>query len=265
MPTISTSWTQIVSCEMAISAGLRFGDIGTHTSRTIMLSELRDLFAALPDSASRKEYASEIINENVLGKQTVSNRRLTDQRLSELYGLDPQIPIFRVLRRLWEVDETGRPLLALLCALGRDPLLRAGASTVLSLEPGEELVRTTFLESIKQSTGDRLNASSLDKVARNAGSSWTQSGHLEGRVRKVRKLIQPTPGAVAFALWLGSLYSLSGEELLFTPWTSVLDRTPQELVELVLRAKQLRLLHARVGGGVIEIDPSMVDPVLGVN
>ncbi|MEW6662455.1 MAG: hypothetical protein ACOY9Y_11355 [Bacillota bacterium] len=229
-----------------------------------MLSELSDLLATLPESATREDYASAIISDNVLGKQTASTRRLTNQRLGELYGLDPQISIFRVLRRLWEIDAPGRPLLALLCALGRDPLLRATAPTVLSLEAGEELVRSTFVEAIKQSTGDRLNESILDKVARNAGSSWTQSDHLEGRVRKIRKRVEPTPGAVAFALWLGSLYSLSGEELLATPWTSVLDRTPQELLDLVLRAKQLRLLHARIGGGVIEINPTTVDPAAEV-
>ncbi|WP_212773158.1 hypothetical protein [Polycladomyces abyssicola] len=225
-----------------------------------MLRELRDLLAVVPEFASREDYASAIIEDNVLGKQTVSNRRLTNQRLGELYGLDPQIPIFRVLRRLWEMDEAGRPLLALLCALGRDPLLRATAPTILSLKAGEELVRLTFVEAIKQYTGDRLNESILDKVARNAGSSWTQSGHLEGRVRKIRKQVEPTPGAVAFALWLGSLYSLSGEELLLTPWTSVFDRTPEILLDTVLRAKQMRLLHARVGGGVVEIDPIAVDP-----
>jgi len=225
-----------------------------------MLRELCELLAAVPKSATREDYASAIIEDNVLGKQTASTRRLTNQRLGELYGLDPQIPIFRVLRSLWEIDETGRPLLALLCALGRDPLLRATAPTILSLRDGEELVRSTFVEAIKQSAGNRLNESIMDKVARNAGSSWTQSGHLEGRVRKIRKQVEPTPGAVAFALWLGSLHSLSGEELLSTPWTCVFDRTPEMLLDTVLRAKQLRLIHARIGGGVVEIDPIAVDP-----
>ncbi len=260
-PLISYSWTQIRPCGKAIQAGLRYGDKGTHTSRTIMFHELRDLLTVVPETASRNDYASAIIENNVLGKQTVSTRRLTNQRMGELYGLDPQIPIFRVLRRLWEIDEAGRPLLALLCALARDPLLRATAPTILSLEVGQELVRLTFLEAIKQFTGDRLNESILDKVARNAGSSWTQSGHLVGRVRKIRKKVEPTPGAVAFALWLGSLYSLSGEELLSTPWTSVFDQTPEILLDTVLRAKQMRLLHARVGGGVVEIDPIAVDPL----
>ncbi len=259
----SSAWTQIKPCETATRAGLRFGDKGTHTSRTIMLAELTDLLAALPDSATRDDYAMAIIDENVLGKNTASTRRLTNQRLGELYGLDPKIPIFRVLRRLWAIDTVGRPLLALLCALGRDPLLRATAPSVLSLNPGEELVRSAFTEAVKMSTGDRLNESILDKVIRNAGSSWVQSGHLEGRVRKIRRRVEPTPGALAFALWLGSLFSIAGKELLTTPWTSVLDRAPGALHDLVLRAKQLRLLQAYIGGDVIEIDPTVLDPVMG--
>ena len=106
-------------------AGLRFGDKGTYTSRTMMLVELSDLLAALPANATREDYAEAIIEDNVLGKQTAATRRLSNQRLGELYGLSKSIPVFRVMRRLWDSDEQGRPLIAFLCALARDPLLRA--------------------------------------------------------------------------------------------------------------------------------------------
>lgn len=225
-----------------------------------MSNELAELLMAVPDDSKREDYAAAIIEENLLGKPTTSTRRLTNQRLGELYILDGKVSLFRVLRRLWEIDEKGRPLLALLCALGRDPLLRATANTILSLNVGEELVRQKFLNDIKQLTGERLNDSILDKVARNSGSSWTQSGHLEGRVRKVRKRVEPTVGAVAYALWLGSLFSFAGEELLATPWMRILDSNQQELLELTLRAKQLRLVDARVGGGIVEINPAIIDP-----
>lgn len=260
----SEAWLTLQPVEKAVKAGLRFGDRGTQTSRTIMLSELTELIAALPEAATREEYAGAIISDNLLGKQTTATRRHTNQRLGELYGLDRRIPIFKVIRRLWEIDVEGRPLLALLCALGRDPLLRATAPCILSLEDGEELRRTDFVKSIEHSIGDRFNESILDKVARNSGSSWTQSGHLDGRVRKIRKHVEPTPSSVAFALWLGSLYSLAGEELLSTPWMSIFDCSRQELLDLVLRAKTLRLIDARIGGGVIEINPAVIDPTAEV-
>ena len=40
----------------------------------------------------------------------------------------------------------------------------------------------------------------------------------------------------------------------------VLDAGPSDLLDLALRAKQLGLVHVLVGGGVIEIDPSGLDP-----
>jgi hypothetical protein len=238
----------------AQKAGFRFGDKGTHTSRTMMLTELTELLASMPAASSREDYAAGIIVENILGKQTLSTRRLTNQRLGELYCLSPTIAMFRVLRRLWEIDEPGRPLIALLCALARDPLLRATSQAVLPMPIGGELSRSSMTSAIRAATGDRLNESILDKVARNAGSSWSQSGHLKGRVRKIRQPTRPTPGAVAFAIWFGAIYGLAGEDLLRSYWARVLDQSPIELLDLALRAKQLGLLNASSGGGVIEID-----------
>ena len=240
------------------TAGFRFGDKGTHTSRTIMLSELSDLLATEPSDAERTEYASAIIDDNVLGKQTMATRRLTNQRLGELYGLNRRLPLFRILRRLWDIDEDGRPLMALLCALARDPLLRSTAKAVLDLPVGAELVRASFLSGIREAVGSRLNDSILDKVARNTGSSWSQSGHIKGRVRKIRQRVTPTPGAVAFALWMGGLEGLAGQPLLNSRWPRIFDRSPESLVEFVLQAKKLGLVHARIGGGIVEIDASRI-------
>ena len=149
-----------------------------------MLTDLGELFAAVPPEAVREDYRAAIVDENVLGKATAANRRGTGQRLGELYALDPRVPLFRVLRRLWSVDVPGRPLLAMLCALARDPLLRAAAPAVLALPAGAELLRPRFRDQMREVVGARLNESVLDKAARNAASSWTQSGHLRGRGRK---------------------------------------------------------------------------------
>ena len=221
-----------------------------------MRAELDELLAAKPGPCSREEYSGAIVDDNVLGKQTTATRRTTDQRLGELYGLDPKLPIFRALRRTWSADPTGRPLLAMLVALARDPLLRSTAPLVLSLPVGAELVRAGLLDAIRQSAGSRLNEAVLDKVARNAASSWSQSGHLKGRVRKLRQRVTPTPGVAALALWLGTCEGLAGEALLDTRWTRVLDRSKHELLPAALEAKRLGLIHARVGGGVVELNPS---------
>ena len=246
--------------EIPAHAGFRFGGKGTHTSRTIMFSELRDLMDAVSDDADQGGYKKAIVDENVLGKQTAATRRLTRQRLAELYGLDPAIPIFRVLRRLWASDEKGRPLLALMCVLARDPLLRATKDSVLSLPEGAELVRAHFVDEIRQAVGSRLNEAVLDKVARNAASSWSQSGHLKGRVRKIRQRVSPTPGALAMALWLGTVEGQAGPALLDTQWTRVLDHTGLSLLGVAKQAKQQGLIHLRAGGGLTEIDARELDP-----
>ena len=225
-----------------------------------MFADLGELLAAVPPEAVRADYVAAIVDDNALGKATIATRRWTGQRLGELYALDPRVPIFRVLRRLWSVDVPGRPLLAMLCALARDPLLRSTAQAVLALPVGTELVRSRFLDEIREVVGARLNESVLDKVARNAASSWAQSGHLQGRMRKMRISVAPTPGSLAMALWLGSLEGLGGRTLLDCGWTRVLDRAGQDLLPVAFEAKQLGLIHACAGGGVVEINASRLDP-----
>jgi hypothetical protein len=240
-------------------AGFRFGARGTHGSRTIMLRELTELFAALSPTATKDDYKTAIVDENTLGKRTYATRLSSRQRLTEMYGLDPKLAIFRVLRRIWPLGPQGQPQLAILCALARDPILRATAHSVLILAPGEELIRSRFAAAIRNSVGNRMNDAVLDKVARNAASSWAQAGHLEGRVRKIRRRIVPTPAAAAMALWLGQVEGRAGVSLLDSDWSSVLDAPGQALLPAALDAKRLGLIHARVAGNVVEIDTRMLD------
>ena len=241
-------------------AGFRFGPRGTHGSRTIMLRELTELFAALPATATREDYKTAIVEENVLGKRTYATRLSSRQRLAEMYGLDPRLALFRVLRHLWGLDRRGQPLVALLCALARDPLLRTTAHPVLALDPGEELIRSRFAATIRGAVGARMNDAVLDKVARNAASSWAQAGHLEGRVRKIRRRVKTTPGAAALALWLSQQEGRAGLSLLDADWAVVLDTSGPALLPHALDAKRLGLIRARVAGSVVEIDTRALDP-----
>lgn len=227
----------------------------------MMLAELTELLAHVPSGSRSADFGLATIDENVLGKATASTRRLTHQRLVELYGLDPSVPLFRILGRLWGIETAARPQLALLCALARDPLLRATADVVLDLAPGQELSRARMLETLQGATGDRLNEAVSDKVARNTASTWTQSGHLAGRVRKVRQHVRGTAAAMALALWLGWVEGRTGELLLRSSWARVLDESPSELLQLAIQAKQMGLVRLRLAGGVVEIDPSVLDPL----
>lgn len=243
--------------------GFRFGDKGTHSSRTLMRSELEAVLAAAAGPVDRAAYATAIIEGNCLAKQTASTRRISSQRLTELYALDPFVVIFRVLRKLWAVDAQARPLLALLTALARDPLFMASASPVLSQPAGVEIRRAPIRDALRQLVGERMNDDTLDKVVRNVSSSWTQSGHLRGRTFKFRQRVQAHPTAVAFALWLGNAAGFRGEELLTSGWIASLDCTASSARGLALEAKRVGLIDLRTAGDVIEFGLDRLDPGLG--
>jgi len=234
-------------------AGFRWGQKGTHTSRTIMFDELRAVFANCRPDATRDDYLSAINEDNCLGKRTAATRKLSSQRLSELYALDPEGPLFRIMRRCWYADRDGQAVLAVLLALARDPLLRISAPPVLRMRPGEELARQQMTDALNRAVGSRLSVSTLDKVVRNAASSWTQSGHLKGRGRKVRQSVTPMAATMAFALLLGYLAGTRGAALFETLWAQVLDAPPGELMHLAMDARRLGFLDMSQSGGVIDV------------
>ena len=260
--------TSDLNCEAGIAGltpgqsalwGFRSGDRGTHTSRTIMLDELSHLLDAVAGDAVRADYAHAVMAHNCLGKRTGATRKLSLQRLTELYALDPQVILFRVLRDLWVRNETSRPLLALLLALARDPLLRATATAVVRTPYGNEFARQSMKDALTDEVGDRLNEATLDKVVRNASSSWTQAGHFRGRGRKTRQRVEATPAATTFALLLGFAVGRRGRLLFETPWTAVLDTSPDDLVDVAVDAKRLGLLDLKQSGSMIDVSfPALI-------
>jgi len=249
----------------ALKLGFRSGDKGTHSSRTLMLAELEAVFAAAPSASDRPAYAAAIVEGNCLEKPTASTRRSSNQRLGELYALDPFVAMFRVLRGLWNVDPKARPLLAMLVALARDPLFMASAAPVLSQPAGIEIHRAPIREALRKVVGERMNDDTLDKVVRNVSSSWTQTGHLEGRTFKHRQRVSAPPAAVAFALWLGDAAGFRGVELLTTGWIAALDCTATSARTLALEAKRIGLIDLRIAGDVVEFGLGRLDPGLERN
>ena len=233
--------------------GFRDGDRGTHTSRTIMSTELGLLLDHLLPDAGREDYRRAVIEDNVLGKRTGATRKLSFQRLSELYGLDPNIPMFRYMRFLWEIDQEGRPLMAFLCAYARDPLLRMTTSAVLDADQGAIVDKRDFERALVNMAGDRFSSITLSTLVRNTASSWTQSGHLTGRVRKIRSRPRATPGAVAMALFIGYLEGLRAQRLFTTPWTRLLEVPLHRLQDLTREAARRGWLDFLRADTVVEV------------
>lgn len=154
---------------------------------------------------------------------------------------------------MWELHDTSRPLLALLLALARAPLLRVTASAVRDTHYGHELYRQAMMDAVSRAAAERLNPETVDKVVRNAASSWTQSGHLRGRGEKIRQRVNAEPTSAANALLIGFATGVRGRALFETPWCAVLDVEAGELMELAVAAKRVGLLEPKQSGPIIDV------------
>jgi hypothetical protein len=233
--------------------GFRFAPGGAHLSKTMMLAELTAVLDRFPDGDVAAVERSVVI-ENLLGKQTGTARRLALSRLNTLYGIVKPRPIQIAALRLWPLNVVGRPLLAILCALAREPLLRQSAEPVLGAVTGASVRWPDIAAAIAAEYPDRYSPKMMNSLARNCASSWTQSGHLQGRVHKRRCLAQPSAETAAFAALLGTLAGFGGPALLRSPWMRLLDRPEADLLSLLRRAESSGLARVRAGGGVVQID-----------
>ncbi|MBB1249937.1 hypothetical protein [Rhizobium sp. G21] len=101
-----------------------------------------------------------------------------------------------------------------------------------------------------------MNDATLDKVVRNASSSWAQSGHLVGRTFKKRTKVSATPAALTFAIWLAQAAGFKGKDILTSGWVGILDLDAREQIEMLERARAAGLINVRQLGPSIEIDAS---------
>lgn len=233
--------------------GFKFGRNGVHSSRTMMLAELSELFHGRPASATAAQYKEDIEIFNVLHKPTEKSRQLTWRHLVDLYGMDTDIPLFRVFRRLWDSDEAARTLLACQMGLARDPLLRISMDKILQLTPGERLPREDMEQVFTERCPDRYSAATLKSIAQNVNGTWTHAGYLEGRTKKHRTEPDVRPVNVAFALFLGYLQGATGSRLFSTEWTRVLCCRQERLLELARQASYSGLLNFKHSSEVVEI------------
>lgn len=239
--------------EFAHQYGFTLEGLGTHSSRTMMLEELRRLLSACPPSTTAQKYRDAVENANALLKNTQSTRQKSYRHLRELYALDPNVLLFATLRRLWTESEAAQPVLAMLCALARDPSLRSTAETILTLSPGNEVTSEMLAEVAARAYPDLSRATTLAKIGRNAASSWTQSGHVIGRYNKERVQAPLHSTSVTYALLLGHLCGVRGEGLFHTFWTRVLDHPATVLRDQAVLASKQGWLEYRHTGDVTEI------------
>jgi hypothetical protein len=96
-------------------------------------------------------------------------------------------------------------------------------------------------------------ASTVDKVVRNTGSTFTQSGHLVGRVRKVRQLVKPTPTSITFALLLTFAAGARGKRLLSSDFVRLIDADEDTARARAIEACKLGLISLRENSTAFDI------------
>jgi hypothetical protein len=234
--------------------GLKFSSGGSHISRTMMLAELAAVLIAVPPGSSATCYRDAILARNVLAKTTESTRQKSFRHLRELYALNEAVPIFSMLRKLNSLDPASLSLLAVQVAWARDPLFRATTDPILDSTEGDRVDPADLAQVVEAVFPDQYSELSRLKIARNAASSWTQSGHLSGRSTKTRSRVRPSPAATTLAVFLGNAAGFYGPTVFSNPWCHLLDLTPDQALTRAREAHRAGLLNLRAIGEVVELD-----------
>ena len=247
------------SSPMGDSSSLVLRDYSTHASKTMMLAELSLLLEAVPADGSGEDYRRAVLEDNVLLKKSDSTRKKSLKHLRELYVLDRYDPLFSALRTLFDQDPASLRMLALLMAVTRDGLLRATAPLILESPIGAPVRAATLSETVSAAFPDRMSPITLESVGQRTASSWTQSGHLKGKVNKIRVRAVAPVGAVVYALFLGHLSGIRGLPLFEALWARLLDAPEHELDALAFAASQRGWMEYRRMGEVTEFGFSWLE------
>ena len=161
--------------------------------------------------------------------------------------------LFRTLLYFWHRDVDGQPLLAMLCVYARDTIFRSSAQFILKCPEGAVIQRESLEDYIDAQEPGRFSNATLKSTAQNINSTWTKSGHLQGRSKKVRSCARATAGSVAYALFLGYLTGVRGNLLFQTEYIKILDCSCMKAVELAEEASCKGWISVKRVGDVIEV------------
>jgi hypothetical protein len=249
----STSLGFPASTSVLEEFGVKFTAGGAHISRTMMLAELEMVLAAVPAGFAATDYRDAILVRNVLGKTTESTRQKSLRHLRELYALDGAVPIFGLMRKLHGMDGRSLPALAVQVAWARDPLFRSTSAHVVEAAEGERVETASLAQGVELVFPDQYSELNRNKIARNAASSWTQSGHLVGRANKTRVRLKPSVVSVTLALFMGQLADFHGASIFSNPWCRLLDLSADQARGRAAEAHRAGLINLRSVGEVVEL------------
>ena len=234
---------------------LGFSQGGALSSRTTMLDEFKLLLIAVAVDLDAASYRRAILEDNVLHKATASNREKTFKLLRRLYALDPQVCLFREMRRLSRFAADDAKLLIGLLALAREPILRHCLDMVLNVPIGESLGRADFEAWMRMHAPGQYSEIMYVSFSHNLYASFFQMGYLGDSVGKARTRIRPKTGIVSatYAAFLDWLCGKSGIALLQGDYSRAIDMNADEHIAMLTAAGRQGLLKVAYSGGVLEL------------
>lgn len=236
------------------SFGFYRASTGAHMARSMMLDELTLLIRGTRPDASKEALKKAVVEENLIGKPTASSREKTFDHLRRAYGMDASTALWRVLRQFAQQEPQALPLMALVLVYSRDLQLRKSFDLVASLKPGQELPRVQMEEWLEQVFPGRFSKGMKGSMARNVNTTWTATGHLVGKMRKVGSRPKPHWLATTYAMFVGYLAGIRGQLLLDSVYARLVGVDPMTAADHLSIASAHGLLRFRNAGGVVETD-----------
>jgi hypothetical protein len=208
----------------AIRSGCRVEGGGVHASKTMMLPAASILLAQ-PAVLNVRELRRRVLDENILSMGSLSARLTTFCKLVQLYGLNTASILTRGLITLWPVS-TARPMLAIVCAVARDPLLRVSAAAIFNTKVGERVSSHEIRSVLEVKLAGRFRESTMAALAQRCVSSWAQAGYVTSGPERLRQRAVADPHAAAYAALVAIESGFVGQSILASPWLELLDVEP---------------------------------------
>lgn len=222
--------------------------------RTIMVDELQILFQYCPEmNTTFKQYNAAIVDENCLGKVSMSARKLTSGYLRKLYSLDCNNPSFLAFKTLWQKKDCNRNLLAMQCANNSDVVVHNSVDFFISKSIDETITTEMTKAWVEATYPSRFSNVSACSIAKDLNSSWAQAGFFHGTRPRKRIRVKVEIANAVYAFFLAYSEGLRGMNLLENDHTRLLEKDKGELVSLAIAAAQQGLLVFRHLKDVIDM------------
>lgn len=225
-----------------------------HLARSMMYGELETVLNYLQsEKISPIIVKKAIIEQNCLAKNTGNNRVSTCDKLISHYILNEEVEFFRSFYFFWHKNEFTKNVLAFLFSFSRDRILYEMVPYVVSFDSGAEITLGQMEGVLSEKYGHKYRESTLRSMVQNLRSTLTQSGHLKGKVKKIKSKPVLDSNGIAYALYLGYTLGIRGELLFESEFMKAIECSVERGINLAFDASAKGILNMKKVGNVIEI------------